>query len=297
MTMKLGAVFPTTEIGNDPVAIRDWAQTAEELGYDHIVTFDHVLGAVHADRTPPLAGPYTEHDPFHEPMTLFAYLAGVTHRIGLCTGVIILPQRQTALFAKQAAEIDILSGGRLRLGVGSGWSYVEYEALGVPFSERGKRLDEQIELMRKLWAEPVLDFEGEFHRVDRAGLLPHPTRPIPIWFGAVAPAPLRRAARLGDGVIFGAGPSLSLGLLEKALTELDEQGRPRDHFGAEAMIDFSFGAQTWEKELALWEKAGGTHLSLRAMDTAVQVVGGRHVGYEGPQAYIDALREFKSVVR
>jgi len=296
MTLKLGAVFPTTEIGNDPIVIRDWAQTAEALGYDHIVTFDHVLGAVHADRQPPLMGPYTENDPFHEPLTLLAYLAGVTERIELCTGVIILPQRQTALVAKQATEIDVLSGGRLRLGVGSGWSYVEYEALGVPFERRGKRFDEQIELIQRLWKESVLDFDGEFHRVDRAGLLPRPSRSIPIWFGALAPTPLRRAARLGDGVLFGAGPSLSTALLEQAHAELEKHGRRRDEFGAEAMIDYSFGEKAWEAERELWEKSGGTHLSLRAMDTAVQVVGGERVGYEGPQAYIDALRRFKSVV-
>ncbi|MAG31917.1 MAG: LLM class F420-dependent oxidoreductase [Deltaproteobacteria bacterium] len=294
--MKLGAVFPTTDIGNDPVAIRDWAQTAEELGYEHILTFDHVLGAEHADREPRLVGPYTEHDPFHEPMTLLAYLAGVTQRIELATGVIILPQRQTVLAAKQAAEIDLLSGGRLRFGVGTGWSYVEYEALGVPFEGRGKRFDEQIELMRQLWAEPLLDFEGDYHRVDRAGLLPRPTRPIPIWFGAISRVPIRRAARIGDGILFGSAPSKSTGFLDEAFAELDRLGRSRDAFGAEAMVDFSYGEETWQEEIALWERAGGTHLSLRAMDTAVQVVGGKPMGYSGPQDYIDALRKFKEAL-
>jgi probable F420-dependent oxidoreductase len=294
--MEIGAVFPTCDIGNDPVAIRDWAQTAEELGYDYIVTFDHVLGAEHANRSVPLAGPYTENDPFHEPMTLLAYLAGVTERIGLSTGVLILPQRQTVLVAKQAVEIDLLSGGRLRLGLGTGWNYVEYEALGMPFEKRGKVFDEQIDLLRRLWDEPMLDYTGDFHRIDRAALLPRPARKIPLWFGAVSPIPVKRAARLGDGILFGAKPSAMRRLFDKTLRELDAAGRDREGFGAEAMVDFSEGADSWGEELECWREAGGTHLSLRAMDTAVEVVGGTHVGYAGPQAYIDALRTFRERV-
>ena len=296
MNVKIGAVFPTTEIGNDPIVIRDWAQAAEELGYDHIVTFDHVLGAVHADRKPRLRGPYTDKDPFHEPMTLFAYLAGLTKEIELATGVIILPQRQTVLVAKQAAEIDLLSGGRFRLGIGTGWSFVEYEALGMSFEDRGKRFGEQVDLIRKLWSEPVLDYRGAHHRVDRAGLLPRPARRIPIWFGALGPVAIARAARLGDGVIFGAGPKMTTPLLQQTHVELDKIGRSRDGFGAEALIDFSLGEAVWEDEFALWQKLGGTHVSLRAMDTAVELGGGKRMNYAGPQAYLDALRRFKAVV-
>ena len=294
--MQIGAIFPTSEIGNDPVVIRDWVQTAEELEYDYIVVFDHVLGAQHSGRAEPLAGPYTEHDPFHEPMTLLAYLAGVTRRIGLATGVLILPQRQTVLVAKQATEIDLLSGGRLRLGVGTGWNYVEYESLGLPFRKRGRMLDEQVELMRKLWSDPVLDYTGQFHRVDRAGLLPRPEREIPIWFGAVSPIPLARAVREGAGVLFGSSPSVIGRLFEKTLRVLDEAGRERESFGAEAMVDFSADPDSWGEELEAWRAVGGTHLSLRAMDTAVEVVGGRHVGYDSPQAYMDALRTFRERV-
>ena len=294
--MKLGAVFPTTEIGNDPVVIRDWAQTAEDLGYDHIVTFDHVLGAQHAGRNPRFFGPYTEDDPFHEPFTLFAYLAGVTTRIELVTGVLIAPQRQTVLIAKQAAEVDLLSQGRLRLGVGTGWNYVEYESLGLPYAERGPMLDEQVELLRKLWSEELLDYTGRYHRIDRASLLPRPQREIPIWFGAIAPVALKRAARLGDGLLLASAPSTVEPMVAKARDLVAENGRDPATYGMEAFIDFSYERSRWESEIELWRKLEGTHLSLRAMDTAATLVGATPVGYSGPQAYIDALREFREFV-
>ncbi len=294
--MEIGAVFPTCDIGNDPAAIRDWAQTAEGLGYEYIVTFDHVLGAEHANREVKLTGPYTEDDAFHEPMTLLAYLAGVTEKIGLATGVVILPQRQTALVAKQAIEIDLLSSGRLRLGIGTGWNYVEYDSLGMSFEKRGKVFDEQIDLMRRLWEESLVDFSGSFHRVDRASLLPRPTRKIPLWFGAFSSVAVRRAVREGDGVLFGAPPTAMRRLHEKTLAELEVAGRDRESFGAEAMVDFSLGADRWVKELEVWRAAGGTHLSLRAMDTAAEFSGASHVGYSGPAAYIDALKTFRDAV-
>ncbi len=291
--IKLGATFPTTEIGNDPGAIRDWAQTAESLGYHHILTYDHVLGAVHAGREPRLTGPYTERDAFHEPFVLFAYLAAITERIELTTGVLILPQRQTALVAKQAIEIDVLSRGRLRLGVGTGWNHVEYDSLGVPFAERGARFDEQVALLRQLWSEPVIDFRGKFHRIDRAGLLPQPTRRIPLWFGGFTPPALRRAARTGDGFLFGASPRHMGGLLANLLELLDKEGRARSDFGADAVIDFSAPRDTWGSEVERWREAGGTHITLRAMDTAAEAVGAKRVGYRGPRDYIDALETFK----
>ena len=290
--MKLGAIFPTTEIGSDPTAIRDWIQTAEDLGYAHVIVYDHVLGAEHAGREPALAGPYTETDAFHEPLTLLAYLAGVTTRIELCTGVVILPQRQTALVAKQAAEIDLLSRGRLRLGVGTGWNHVEYTSLGVPFEKRGKRLDEQVALMRELWQKPVIDFAGDFHRVERAGLLPLPTRSIPIWFGGFTPVSIRRAARTGDGFIFGTKPSLMLGLQRKLTEEREKLGRTDVPFGADAVVDFSDARASWGQEIQAWEAAGGTHLAMRAMDTAAEFIGAKRMGYAGPRAYIEALETF-----
>jgi probable F420-dependent oxidoreductase len=295
MSLQIGAIFPTTEIGNDPIAIRDWAQTAEQLGYRHMVTYDHVLGAEHADREPRLMGPYTENDPFHEPMVLYGYLAGVTDSLELCTGVLILPQRQTALVAKQAAQIDLLSQGRLRLGVGTGWNWVEYDALNQPFENRGKRFDEQIEVLRKLWREPVLDYQGEHHRIERAGILPQPERDIPLWLGALSEVAIRRAARVGDGVIFGTKPSRVKRLHDRLREYVDAAGRPQSQVGAEAVVDFS-EPESWQQEIELWQAAGGTHLSLRAMDTGAALVGVKPMGYTGPADYIRALETFKKEI-
>src|SRR5688572_14009934 len=165
--MRYGVVFPQIEFGNDPHAIKDYAQAAEELGYDYLLVYDHVLGA-HPDREPKLTGPYTHEHPFHEPMVLFGFLAAVTKRLQLTTGILILPQRQTVLVAKQAAEVDVLSGGRLRLGVGLGWNYVEYDALGEGFKTRGRRVEEQVEVLRKLWTEPLVSHRGERMVIDNA---------------------------------------------------------------------------------------------------------------------------------
>jgi probable F420-dependent oxidoreductase len=291
--MRLGAIFPTTEIGSDPAAVRDWAQAAEELGYDHMIVYDHVLGAVHADREPKLMGPYTEKDNFHEPFVLLAYLSAITQRLELTTGVLILPQRQTALVAKQAIELDLLSRGRLRLGVGTGWNHVEYDSLGVPFADRGARLDEQVELLRRLWSDPVIEFSGKFHRIDRAGLLPQPARRIPIWFGGFTPVALRRAAKSGDGFLFGTSPSRMLGLLGQLREQLAQQGRSNTDFGVEAVVDYSDPHDSWRREIEQWRAAGGTHVSLRAMDTGSQLVGAKHVGYRGPRDYIEALEVFR----
>jgi probable F420-dependent oxidoreductase len=292
--LKIGAVFPTTEIGNDPIAIRDWAQTAEALGYDHMLTYDHVLGAEHAGREPALMGPYTEKHPFHEPFVLFGFLAAATTKLELTTGVIILPQRQTALVAKQAAQIDLLSGGRLRLGVGTGWNWVEYDALGVPFKGRGKRLTEQVEVLRKLWREPVVDFDGDLHRIERAGLLPLPERDIPIWFGAISPVALGRAARVGDGVIFGTKPSRVAPLHEQLKKQTEEAGRA-GAVGAEAIVDFS-EPDSWQQEIDAWQAAGGTHISMRAMDTGAELMGVERQGYKSPADYIRALETFKKEI-
>src|SRR5438046_150863 len=197
--MQYGVVFPQIEFGNDVQAIKDYAQTAEGLGYDYLLVYDHVLGA-HPNREPKLTGPYTYEHPFHEPMVFFGFLAGVTTRLELTTGILIVPQRQTVLVAKQAAEVDVLSGGRLRLGIGLGWNYVEYDALGEKFQNRGRRVEEQVEVLRKLWTEPLVNFKGAYHVINNAGLNPMPVqRPIPIWFGGSAEPALRRAARLADG--------------------------------------------------------------------------------------------------
>ena len=195
--MELGAVFPQTEIGDDPAAVRDFAQAVEGMGLTHLLIYDHVVGAA-ADRFERQV-PYTKDSMFHEPFVTLGYLAACTTTIELVTGVIILPQRQTVLVAKQAAEVDVLSGGRLRLGVGTGWNHVEFEALNENFHNRGKRQEEQVALMRALWADEIIDFEGNWHSVRQAGINPRPKGTIPIWFGGRDDRLVTRAARIGDG--------------------------------------------------------------------------------------------------
>src|SRR3970040_304736 len=197
--MRIGVVFPQTEIGADPYYIKDYAQAAEELGNSHILAYDHVIGANPTSR-PGWKPPYTHLDVFHEPFVLFGYMAGLTTKVAFVTGIIILPQRQTVLVAKQAAALDGLSGGRLRLGIGIGWNPVEYEALGENFQDRGRRSEEQIEVLRALWTKELVTFEGRWHKITDAGLNPLPVqRPIPIWFGGGAEPVIRRIGRLGDG--------------------------------------------------------------------------------------------------
>jgi probable F420-dependent oxidoreductase len=294
--MKLGAVFPTCEIGDDPGAIRAWAERAEELGYERIITYDHVLGAVHADREPALTGPYTERDPFHEPFVLYGYLAALTTRIELMTGVLILPQRQTALVAKQAAELAVLSGGRFVLGVGTGWNWVEYEALNEDFASRGARMDEQVELLRALWSEPVIDFDGEHHQVDRAGMLPLPPAPIPVWFGGFSPPAIRRAARLGDGFLFGHWSTPMQGLCRMLHAELEKAGRANVDFGVDAIIHTSEGPDQCRAAAEAWKELGATSFSMRSMDTGVALTGEKPAGFTTAEEHIGALEVFANAV-
>lgn len=261
--MKIGAVFPHQDMPNDAAFMRDWAQMLESLGFSHILAYDHVLGAVHENREPRLLGPYTEKHAFHEPMTLFAYFAACTNRIGLTTGVLILPQRQTALVGKQAVQLQLLSQGRFRLGVGTGWNHVEYESLGEDYEARGRRLDEQVQVLRELWAKPLVDFAGEYHRINRAGLLPLPSRPIPIWFGGFTPVAFRRAARIGDGFILGADLKRNLAAIELLDQYLAEAGRDRQEFGIEAIVNHSHGKNKWRSEIETLKKAGAECVSMR----------------------------------
>lgn len=264
--MKLGVVFPSTDIGNDPVLIRDFAQTAEELGYSYLLLPDHVIGAVQADRDPPLQGPYDEDTPFHEPLILFSYLAALTSKIEFATGILISPQRQTVLLAKQAAELSILSGSRLRMAIGTGWNYVEYEALNVDWRDRGRREEEQIELMRRLWSERVLDYKGEFHRIDRAGILPRPKQPIPIWLGGYKDIVHRRAARLGDGFTFpGVNRAQAIKLVDRLRGYLEEYGRDPTSFGLEGGVTVHADQSKWLPQLENWRDLGVSHVVVRTM--------------------------------
>jgi len=277
--MQIGVVYPQMELGGDPTAVRRIGTAVQDLGFDHLLAYDHVLGAVHADRTPQLTGVYTEHDPFHDPLVMFAYLAGITERIGFATGILVLPQRQTVLVARQAADVDLLSGGRLRLGVGVGWNHVEYEALGQDFRTRGARQGEQIELLRRLFIEPVVDFSGRFHRVDRAALVPKPARPIPIWLGGSGEKAFDRAARLADGFIFiGGDVEHTVDAWKRLRDRVGDRGRSVEDFGAEYVTALSGGLREPRAEIDAWRDAGGSHVSVVTMGLGLDSVDA-HIDY------------------
>lgn len=283
--MRFGVVFPQTEIGADPIAIRDFAQAAEDLGYVHILAYDHVLGANPASR-PGWRPPFTYLDMIHEPFVLFGYLAGLTKRIELVPGVIILPQRQTALVAKQAAALDVISGGRLRLGIGIGWNPVEYEALGENFNNRGRRSEEQIELMRKLWTQELVSYEGRWHKITDAGLNPLPVqRPIPIWLGGGAEPVLRRVGQLGDGWFPLLSPDDKCRVaIEKVRSYARTAGRDPSRIGIEGRIPVGQrSADEWLQDIAAWEKLGATHLTINTMKS----------GLATPAAHIEGMRRFR----
>jgi probable F420-dependent oxidoreductase len=268
--MRIGVVFPQTEIGADVGAIRAYAQRVEELGFAHLLAYDHVVGAdtsVHQ----PWNGPYDVDTEFHEPLVLFGYLAAVTTRIELTTGIVILPQRQTALAAKQAAQVDLLTGGRFRFGVGIGWNHVEYEALGKDFTNRGKRLDEQVPLLRRLWTERVVDFAGTWETVTAAGIAPLPVqRPIPIWIGAASAPAYRRAGRLADGWFpqMGPGPKLDDALAEVA-AGATEAGRDPGAIGMEGRVNWKGDADVLAEHVAGWRGVGASHLSINTMGSGL----------------------------
>ena len=285
--MKLGVIFPQTEIGDDAGAIREFAQSSEELGYEHILAYDHVLGADPA-KHPDWGGLYTMESAFHEPFVLFGYLAAVTSAIKLTTGIIILPQRQTALVAKQAAAVDVLSGGRMRLGVGLGWNRVEYEALGQEFHNRGRRVEEQVALLRKLWTEESVDFSGRWHTVSGAGLNPMPVqRPIPIWMGGGADPVLRRVATLADGWL----PQAQMDdagrqHIQKMCDYAREAGRdPADIEICARTNPARIPESEWAAAVAWWKETGATQLDAVTMGA----------GYTSVAQHIDVIRRFKEV--
>jgi len=276
-TMKIGVIYPQTELQGDPQAVRRIGLAAEELGYDHLLAYDHVLGATH-DREPKLLGPYTDKHPFHDPFVMFAYLAGITQRIELVSGILILPQRQTVLVARQAADLDLLSHERFRLGVGTGWNYVEYDSLGQDFRSRGNRVGEQISLLRRLWSEPLVDFKGAFDRIDRAALNPRPRRTIPIWFGGFADVALRRAAALGDGFIFVHGAADAFELASRLRQFLKEAGRSENGFGLHCNMLQAKSPQEIIETASRWRDIGGTHVSVVTMGQNFTTID-EHINY------------------
>jgi probable F420-dependent oxidoreductase len=286
--MKLGAVFPQTESDVDPVAIREYAQAVEGMGYDHIIAYDHVLGASTTTR-PGWTGAYTSETLFHELFVLYGYLAGLTQTLELVTGILILPQRQTALVAKQAAEVDVLSGGRLRLGIGVGWNEVEYEGLNANFRDRGVRSEEQIALLRALWADPAITFKGRWHTINNAGINPLPLRrSIPVWIGGYSEATLRRVGQLGDGWFPWIAPDDGARVMvERVHAYAHEAGRDPATIGLEPQLSVaSVPEGEWENYAHGWQTLGATHLCINTMGA----------GYHSLQAHVDALRRVKDVL-
>jgi probable F420-dependent oxidoreductase len=270
--MRIGVVFPQTELGGDVGAVRAYVQRAEELGFTHVLAYDHVVGADPAVHTG-WDGPYDVHTTFHEPMVLYGYLAAVTS-MELVTGIIILPQRQTALVAKQAAEVDLLTGGKFRLGVGIGWNLVEYEALAQDFSTRGKRMEEQIALLRRLWTEQTVTFDGSFDRVTGAGLAPMPVQqPIPVWVGAQSPRAYRRAGRLADGWFPQMAPGPQLDEARRIVTEAAaEADRDPAGLGMEGRLRWQEDQDQLATAMQQWQGAGATHLSVNTMGAGLKTV-------------------------
>ena len=283
--MQISAWFPTRDIGTDPVRIRDWAQAAEELGYDHIEVPDHVFGATARDGWSPR---YNEQDPFHETFVTLGFLAGVTTTIGLASGVLILPQRQTGVVAKQAAQVDILSGGRLRLGVGVGWNHVEYEALNEDWKSRGTRQREQVEVLKKLWCDDLVTYQGRFHQFTEVNITPRPVqRPIPVWFGGSSDAVVKRAAQIGDGWMPIMAPDHEAeAKLEQLRNHLSDCGRDTSAFGIEGWLRMDKAdPDEWGVAAEGWRKLGADIVMLYPM-------------YRIPNLddQIETLRRFKEVV-
>ena len=282
--MQLNAMFPTRDIGSDPARIRDWAQAAEDLGYAYIEVPEHVGGATARDGWTPR---YDEKDPFHETFVTLGFLAAVTKTIRLSSGILIAPQRQTALIAKQAAEVDLLSGGRLRLGIGGGWNHVEYEALGADWKTRGARQAEQAEVLRLLWTENVVDFEGRFHHLKGVNIVPPPVqRPIPIWFGGSSDAVVKRAARLGDGWMPIMAPDAEaeqkLAMLRQ---EMRSHGRDPAKFGIEGWLRMNDDdPQQWGGAAEGWRRLGADFVMLYPMWREPSL-----------EAQVDMLRTFRDV--
>jgi probable F420-dependent oxidoreductase len=279
--MRLHAIFPQTEIGRDPAVIAGFIRDVEAMGLDGLVAYDHVLGADPA--RPGWSGPYTIESEFHEVMVLFSFAAAITSRLELSTGVLILPQRQTALVAKQAAALDVLSGGRLRLGVGVGWNWVEFDALGMSFKDRGKRIEEQIALLRRLWTEPSVTLESKWHHVDRAGINPLPVRPIPLWMGADSEVALRRVARLADGLFAHFAPTDEGAAQAAAFWEwVKAAGRERTEVGLECRM----GAKMSDDELS---RAAERFRAMGATDFECNTM---RAGFTSPDEHLAAYRRF-----
>jgi probable F420-dependent oxidoreductase len=291
--VRFGVSFSHPDLGNDPGFLRDYAQAVEGAGFDHLLAAEHVAGG-HPDR----AGGgkvHTSDIPYHEPFVLFGFLGAVTSRLELVTSILILPQRQTVLVAKQAAELDLLTGGRLRLGVGVGRNWMEYEALDADFTNRGARIEEQVEVLRRLWCEELVTFDGRWHHLDRIGLNPMPVqRPIPIWMGSyagrVVEKVIRRIGTLADGWFpqFPPGDELAA-VVQRVRDYAAEAGRDPASVGIECGITVRRGdsPQRWVERAEAHRALGATHLR-------VITAGG---GFESPPEHLAAAVRWIEAVR
>jgi len=297
--MQIGVTYPQTEIETDPGAVRQYTQAVEQMGFTHVLAYDHVLGANTASR-PGWNKPYRLESQFHDPFVLFTYMAAISQNLGFVTGILILSQRQTALVAKQAACLDVLCKGRFRLGIGTGWNDLEYEALGVPFAGRGKRIEEQVAVLRALWSNAAVTFKGEYHAIPDLGINPLPVqRPIPVWFGGGGDRPqfnnqpanenvMRRIARLGDGWIPQLGPrERGLELIAKMRGFVSEYGRDPQALGIESGVAAArASADKWAEQVKFWREAGVTHLAINTMRD----------GLNGVDQHLRRLEEFRKAV-
>jgi probable F420-dependent oxidoreductase len=285
--MRVGVVFPHQEIGDDPARISAFAQAAEGLGYAHLVAYDHVIGAEPSGRPSSWKGVYTHRDAFHEPFVLFGYLAAVTTKLELAFGIVILPQRQTVLVAKQAAALDVLSNGRVRLGVAIGWNHVEYEALGMSWGDRAKRIEEQIKVLRLLWTNELVDYTGRWHRIDRAGIKPLPVqRPIPVWMGADQEVAVKRVARLADGWFSHLTPTdEGRDALERFRGYVRAAGRDPAKVGVEGRVGATGTPDEWARKAEAFRSMGMTHLEFRTGGSKLPDI----------DAHIEAMRRFREI--
>ena len=285
--MEFGAVFPHNEIGTDPGAIKAYAQGVEALGVTHLLIYDHVLGA-NPDRPGGWQAPYDNSTTFHEPFTTLAFIAAVTEKLEMVTTILILPQRQTVLAAKQAAQVAVLSNNRFRLGIGTGWNEIEYQGLNENFTNRGKRQAEQVDLMRKLWTHDSLTYNGQFHTIDAASIKPRPSQPVPIWFGGEAPALLKRCGELGDGwVPLGGANARSQACIEQIHAHRTKAGLSLEGFGIQAQAQYAGGTpDRWSSHAEKWLKLGCTHLAI-ATHNAGETNADGHLGRI--QEYLSAV--------
>lgn len=261
-------MFPQTEIGDDVGVVREYALGSEKAGYDFLAAFDHVLGHRPADpRGWREKGPYTDFHPFHEVFVLFSYLAAITTTLEFVTEVLVLPQRQTVLVAKQAAELQLLSGGRLRLGIGVGWNPEEYRALGMNFHDRGRRIVEQVAVLRRLLAEDLVTFQGEHHSIEAMSVKPRPPSPVPIWIGGYADVAIKRAAAIADGFVLDHRLDEAPRVIIALKDHLVREGRKLEDFGLAARVQLHADDIAGCVEMALaWQTLGITHLSVSTMN-------------------------------